>query len=460
MHLGYPLAMGSAPQHVLVVGAGYVGLTTAIGLAAAGHRVELVEIRPDRLDALRAGILPIYEPGLRDAFDDAAVRSRITISALPTAGRVDAVLLCVGTPMDGAGRGDLQQVESALSAVHGHLTAGATLIIRSTLPVGSTDQVLDWSAAPTSRTFTNPEFLRQGSALEDFLHPTRVVIGCFPDADPTAVDRVQALLRVDPAAPFLVVGIAEADLIKNGANAFLALKLSFTNELASLSEVLSADIDAVLEGIGLDPRIGRSYMRPSFGFGGSCLPKELATLAGAGRERGLPMQMTAAAAEANESHQRRFADRILAALGDPRTKRVALLGLAFKAGTDDVRLSPALNVARILLDAGATVVAHDPMAGRQAIDAVPSLVLATSADAALAAADVAVIATDWPEYAELDWTAIRGSMATPLVFDGRRALRSLNLAALGFRYESVGSASAVDGSQSRDWLPAGGVSVT
>jgi UDPglucose 6-dehydrogenase len=441
---------GIAPQRVLVVGAGYVGLTTAIGLAAVGHQAELIEIRADRLDALRAGTLPIYEPGLREAFESVDTRSRITISAAPSATHVDAVLLCVGTPMDGAGRADLRQVESALFAVREQLASGATLIIRSTLPVGSTEQVIGWSAAPTSRTFINPEFLRQGSALQDFLHPTRVVIGLFPDADPVAVGRVQALLHVDPTAPVLLVGIAEADLIKNGANAFLALKLSFTNELASLSEVLSADVDVVLEGIGLDPRIGRSYMRPSFGFGGSCLPKELATLASAGRERGLPMQMTAAAAEANESHQRRFADRILAALGNARPKRVGLLGLAFKAGTDDVRLSPALRVAQILLDAGASVVAHDPMAGPQALRSVPELVLADSAEAALHDADVAVLATDWPEYARLDWKAIRGTMATPLVFDGRRMLRSLDLGALGFRYESVGSPSATAESRSQE----------
>jgi UDPglucose 6-dehydrogenase len=435
-------------------------LTTSIGLAAAGHRTELVEIRPDRLDALRAGVLPIYEPGLREAFENVDIRSRMTISAVPSATLVDAVLLCVGTPMDSAGRGDLRHVETALSATREHLAAGATLVIRSTLPVGSTEKVVGWSAAPTSRTFTNPEFLRQGSALQDFLHPTRVVIGRFPDADPAAVERVRALLQVDPTAPVLLVGIAEADLIKNGANAFLALKLSFTNELASLSEVLSADIDVVLDGIGLDPRIGRSYMRPSFGFGGSCLPKELATLASAGRERGLPMQMTAAAAEANESHQRRFADRILAALGDARNKRVGLLGLAFKAGTDDVRLSPALHVAQILLDAGAIVVAHDPMAALQAIQSVPGLALAESAEEALQDAHVAVIATDWPEYKQLDWKAIRRMMTTPIIFDGRRVLRSLDLGALGFRYESVGGPAATDGSESREPSSAGGVPVT
>jgi UDPglucose 6-dehydrogenase len=434
--------MGAIPQRVLVVGAGYVGLTTAIGLAAVGHQVEVIEVRPDRLDALRSGVLPLYEPGLSDAFADIDIRSRITISLTPST-PADAVLICVGTPMDGAGRGDLRQVESALSSVRGLLADGAILIIRSTLPVGSTSQVVSWAEAPTSRIFTNPEFLRQGSALQDFLHPNRVVIGRFPDADPAAIEKVQALLQVDADAPVLFVGIAEADLIKNGANAFLALKLSFTNELATLGEVLSADIDVVLEGIGLDPRIGGTYMRPSFGFGGSCLPKELGTLASAGRDRGLPMQVTTAAAEANESHQRRFADRILAALGRGEGKRVGLLGLAFKAGTDDVRFSPALRVAQILIDSGATVVAHDPMASRHALELLPPLVIATSADDALRGAHAGVIATEWPEYLGLDWKAIRDSMEDPVIFDGRRLLHSLDLAALGYRYEMVGSASTI-----------------
>jgi UDPglucose 6-dehydrogenase len=291
--------MKPASQHAIVIGAGYVGITTAIGLAAAGHHVELVEVQADRLDGLRAGRLPINEPGLNDAFDKADIRSRITLSSTPHAAQADVVLLCVGTPLDDDGRADLGQVQSALAAVGGQLAAGAILVVRSTLPVGSTGQLVAWSNAPSSRTFTNPEFLRQGHALHDFLHPTRVVIGRFPDADPAALAQVRDLLNVDGSAPVRVVSVEEADLIKNGANAFLALKLSFANELATLCEVMSADIDVVLDGIGLDPRIGGGQMRPSFGFGGSCLPKELATLATAGRLHGLPMHVTAAASEAN-----------------------------------------------------------------------------------------------------------------------------------------------------------------
>jgi len=421
------------------MGAGYVGLATGIGLAALGHRIELVDVRSDRIDALRAGRVPIHEPGLRGAFADAGIRDRISILAAPGETPVDAVLVCVGTPMESDGRADLRQIESALRDARHHLAAGSILVIRSTLPVGSIDRVVDWSQAPRSRIFTNPEFLRQGQALEDFLHPTRIVIGSFPEADATSLARVEAMLRVDPAAPFLVVGIAEADLIKNGANAFLALKLSFINEMAALCESLGADIDTVAHGIGLDPRIGPRYLQAGFGFGGSCLPKELATLASAGRDRGLTMHVTAAAADANASHQQRFADRIVVELGDPRGKKVAMLGLAFKAGTDDVRASPALRVAELLMQTGAEVMAHDPLAGPAALQALPGLMIAQTPETALHGAHLAVITTEWPEYRELDWARIRDAMLEPVVVDGRRLLRGTKLTSLGFRYLTIGS---------------------
>lgn len=427
------------PRSLLIMGAGYVGLTTAVGLASVGHRVRLVDVRRDRLDALRSGQIPIHEPGLQNAFTDQGIRGRITILDTPGADPVDAILLCVGTPLDDAGRGDLRQLASALAAVEVQLAGGALLVIRSTLPVGSTERIVDWSAAPTSRIFTNPEFLRQGHAYEDFMHPTRIVVGRFPDADPAALQRAEEILRIDDAVPFLTVDIAEADLIKNGANAFLALKLSFTNELAVLCEELGADVDIVMSGIGLDPRIGRAYMRAGFGFGGSCLPKELGTLAAAGRDHGLVMHVTSAAAEANASHQQRFAKRIATALGDPAGKQVAVLGLAFKAGTDDVRSSPSLLLAEQLRLAGVEVVGHDPLASANAAAAAPWLRIAPTVSEALQGAHAAVIATEWPDYASLDWGAMRMRMAEPVVFDGRRLLRAAEMLRLGFTYETVGN---------------------
>ena len=255
--------------HLTVVGAGYVGLATAIGLASRGHSIDLVEVRSDRLGALQAGQLPIHEPGMDAAFANLEIRGRIRPGALIPDEPSDAVLICVGTPMDENGRSDLRQLQGALEAARPHIRAGVPLVIRSTLPAGSSESIVRWSGGDSSRLFTNPEFLAQGRALEDFLAPSRVVIGTFPGPDAQALSVVEDLLGSD-TCPVMVVSVIEADLIKNGSNAYLALKLSYANELAVLCEELGADVITVIDGIGLDPRLGRGYMRPSFGFGRTC----------------------------------------------------------------------------------------------------------------------------------------------------------------------------------------------
>jgi UDPglucose 6-dehydrogenase len=421
----------------LVVGAGYVGLVTAVGLAERGHCIHLVETREDRLELLRRGVPPFHEPGLAEALAVAVEAGLLSVSAEPR-GDVDVALVCVGTPIGPDGQSDLSQLHTALSALEPVLDPQAPLVIRSTLPPGSTRLAVEWSGVPTSRVFTNPEFLRQGTALADFRKPTRIVLGRFPDADPHGQARVEALFS-DIDAPRMVVDVAAAELIKNGANAFLALKLSFTNEIASLAEEYGAEVDEVLGGIALDPRIGSQYMRPSFGFGGSCLPKELQALAAAGNARGLDMHVTIAAADANGAQQERFANRIAALLGGLEGRTVALFGLAFKAGTDDVRDSPALEVARRLLAGGAIVRGHDPAAAENARRVVPELVVVSTPLEAARGADAIVIATEWPEYRTLEWAALRDEMSSPLIVDGRRLLDPHAVRGLGFRYEAVGS---------------------
>ncbi len=444
----------SDTYHLTVVGAGYVGLATAIGLASRGHTVDLVETRRDRLEALVGGELPIHEPGMDAAFADPAVRGRISSVGRIPEGPSDLVLICVGTPLDENGRSDLQQLRSALEASRQLVQSGVPLVIRSTLPVGSNDQVIRWAGGDRTRIFTNPEFLAQGRALEDFLAPSRVVIGRFPDADPKALAVVEAVLGVE-TCPVMVVSVAEADLIKNGANAFLALKLSYANELAVLCEELGADVVTVIDGIGLDPRLGKKYMQPSFGFGGSCLPKDLRSLTNVGRDLGLEMHVTSAASEANESHQRRFARRILGSL-EPGARRVAMLGLAFKAGTDDVRSSPALRVAELLMARGVEVVGYDPHAALNAAAVLPGLHLAATAEEALVGAGAAVIGTEWPEFRDLDWRAIAPTMAAPVVIDGRRLLDGPALRAMGFRYEAVGAPASTQPPRVRDKARAAG----
>ena len=423
-------------QRVTVVGAGYVGLVTAVGLAGLGRRVHLVETRPDRLGPLLQGRVPIHEAGLQDGLVAALDAGSLTISDDPPEDPGIA-MVCVGTPIDDDGQTDDRQLRSALGALHGRFGEDAILCVRSTLPIGRTREVVSWAGLPTSRIFTNPEFLRQGTALQDFRFPSRIVVGRFEDADPAAISAVLDLYApID--APRFVVDVEAAEIIKNAANAFLALKLSFTNEIAALCEEAGADIDDVLAAIGADPRIGRTYMAPSFGFGGSCLPKELKTVARAGQGLGLPMFVATAASDANRAAQARFAGQVAAAVGGLPGRTLAVLGLAFKAGTDDIRDSPAIALAAALLEGGAQVRGYDPAAGPAAAERVPALQVVGSAAAAVAGADAVVIATEWPEFRDLPWADLRGSMARPLVIDGRRVIDVERLRALGFETYQLG----------------------
>jgi len=421
-----------------VIGAGYVGLATAVVLAEQGNHVELVERDANKLAALLSGQAPFHEPGLSEAYAAQHTSGQIGPRAdLPRA-ELDMVVVCVGTPIDDTGYADVSFVARALEQTVPAVTAGAVCVIRSTLPVGSAARLASRSGIPLDRIFVAPEFLRQGSALQDIRRPTRVVIGTFTGTpDPAALAVVKAALAV-PETPLLIMRAEEASLVKNAANVFLALRLTFANEVAGLAEDLGVDVGPVLDGIGHDPRIGHSYMRPSYGFGGSCLPKEVRTLSSAGLDRGLPMYLTGAIAEANADHQRRFARCIAEAVGGLAGKRIALLGLAFKADTDDVRSSPALRLAARLLDEGADLRAHDPAAGDNARRILPDLVVVPTAEEALKGADAAVIATEWLAYRELDWEALRPIMRRPLIIDGRRLLPETDLRALGYVVERVG----------------------
>ena len=432
--------MHSPDRSVTVIGGGYVGLVTAVGLALLGRRVRLVETAETRLRALREGRIPIHEAGLQDAFNAASAAGLLTVGdVVPTDQGI--VLVCVGTPIGDDGASDLSQLHAALAAIGERLGPENILVIRSTLPVGSTRPTVEAAGLTTARVFTNPEFLAQGTAVQDFAHPSRIVIGRFPDADPLALEAVMSLYAsID--APRLVVDVEAAEIIKNGANAFLALKLSFTNEIAALCEEAGADAGQVMAGIGADPRIGSTYLRPSFGFGGSCLPKELTTLAVAGRRFGLPMHVTAAASAANLAAQDRFADRVAAAVGGAQGRTIGQLGLAFKAGTDDTRDSPAVRLAERLIADGALVRAYDPAAGANAAARVPTLQVVDDPALTVMGVDAVVIATEWPEFRDLPWATWAASGTLPLIIDGRRLLDAAALRAVGYTVVQLGDGRA------------------
>jgi UDPglucose 6-dehydrogenase len=439
----YPHLMTQDRSKTAVVGAGYVGIATAVGLAERGREILLVEQDPDRLAAMADGRIPFHEPGLPEAYASQHAAGRIVPSAEIPRDGLDLVVICVGTPINETGSTDVSQVARALDQSIPAITAGAACVIRSTLPVGSAVRLANRPGLAPERLFVAPEFLRQGSALQDIRQPSRVVVGTIGEhADHDALALVTGALA-HAGTPLLVMRAEEASLVKNASNVFLALRLTFANEVAGLAEDLGVDVGPVLDGIGHDPRIGHTYMRPSYGFGGSCLPKEVRSLSSAGLDRGLPMYLAGAITDANADSQRRFARKIADAVGGLAGKRIAFLGLAFKADTDDVRSSPALRLAARLLAAGADLRAHDPAASENARRVLPDLVAVPTAEEALLGADAAVIATEWPIYQDLDWAAVRETMRRPLIIDGRRLLPEAQLRAMGYVVERIGD--GVDG---------------
>lgn len=443
----YPQVMAQERLRTAVIGAGYVRIATAVGLAEHGHDVVLVEQDRGKLETLAAGRIPFHEPGLPEVYATLHAEARIVPRADVPEDGLDLVVICVGTPIRDTGLTDASQVARALEQSSPAISAGAACVIRSTLPIGSSASLASRAGIPPERLFVAPEFLRQGTALADIRTPTRVVVGTFGEApDAGLLARVTGAFA-HPGTPLLVMRAEEASLVKNASNAFLALRLAFANELAGLAEDLGVDVGPVLDGIGHDPRIGHAYMRPGYGFGGSCLPKDVESLATAGLNRGLPMHIASAASDANADHQRRFARRIAQSVGDLAGKRIAFLGLAFKADTDDVRSSPSLRLATRLLDADADVRAHDPAAGGNARRLLPDLVVVPTPEEALAGADAAVIATEWPAYRDLDWAAALPTMRHPLIIDGRRLLPEAELRALGYTVERIGD--GVDGVELR-----------
>ena len=438
----------SRSLRVAIVGAGYLGLVSAACLARLGHRVSVLETAPARLDALANGRSSFYEPGLEELLTAAWSAGRLTASGDPAEAfdGADLIMVCVGTPLDAGGLADMRQVQAACAAIREHAPQ-TPVVIRSTLPPGISAALMAWLGAQTAdRLATNPEFLRQGSAVEDFLAPSRIVIGTPDGHDNDASHALRRLFEGIPA-PTLLTDLASAEIIKNAANAFLAVKLSFVNELADLCEAFGGDVERVVAGIGLDPRIGRDYLRPGIGFGGSCLTKELANLVRLAGERGLPANVLRGAAATNAGRAEGIVARLERWLGPLDGRRVGLLGLTFKAGTDDLRDSPALVLAHALTGRGASLRAHDPVAPARH-PALDGLQRVSRPEEAFEGADLVVHATEWPMYRNLDWGALARRVRRRVVFDGRNALDAEALRAGGWDVLRVGQADlAVAGSR-------------
>ena len=424
-------------QIVCVVGAGYVGLVTGICLADSGRTVHLVEIEPRRLEALRAGRCPIHEPGLEEMLQRLQSAGRVHVTGDLAVGVRDAgiVMIAVGTPPTEDGEADLSQVREAVASAAANAARGAVIAVKSTIPPGTTASMVASRLAAGFPLVSCPEFLREGSAIHDFNNPTRIVVG---GDDRAACDRVAALFE-HLHAPVIITDSTSAEMVKYGTNTFLALKISFINEIAHLCELTGAEVTAVADGMGMDPRVGRAFLNAGLGFGGSCFPKDVRALEAAAAEHGHSFWMLKSAIEVNLMQRRRFVAKVREAVGGSlEGSRLGVLGLAFKPGTDDLRQAPALDVIRHLEKMGATVTATDPAALEGARPMLAGTRLVADAYECVRSADAVVLVTEWPEFRDLDWARVAQTVARRIVVDGRNCLDGALLARLGFAYHSVG----------------------
>ena len=425
----------SGSAAVAVIGAGYVGLTTAACLAELGHRVVCTDIDSARIAVLQRGEVPIREPGLAELVKSglAAGRLAFVLGSADAAARAEFVYLCVPTPSNPEGGTDLSYLEAAASEIGPSLMPGAVVVNKSTAPSGTTAMLQRVLGRADVAVASNPEFLRQGSAVRDFLHPARVVVGA---ADVSVAERVAGLFA-GLEAPVLITDPASAETTKYAANAFLAMKLSFTNSVAALCEAVGADVNDVLAGMGYDPRIGRDYLSPGPGWGGSCLPKDTRALIAAAEAAGYDCGLLRSVVAANDAQFDRIVDKVARRVRIEGA-RIALFGLAFKAGTDDTRDSPALEIARRLTAAGAAVQAFDPAVS--ASGAAESIGISVAGDAyeACEGAAALVVATEWDDYRRLDFSRIAQVMDQRHVVDARNMLDRAALERLGFTYSGLG----------------------
>jgi UDPglucose 6-dehydrogenase len=452
---------------VAIIGTGYVGLTTGVCLAYVGHEVQCLDNDGAKIEALRSGRTPIYEPFLEELLADASARIRFTTSYAEAIPGADVVFIAVGTPPSPNGGPDLCYVRAAAQSIGEHLDHEFTVVVnKSTVPIGSGNWVdsLMLKSFETARghrpggcfsVASNPEFLREGSGLHDSLYPDRVVVGSdnarsletlyglyrpildqtFPA--PTYLPRPEELAAV----PLIATDLASAELIKYAANAFLALKISYINEISQVAERVGADITQVAKGIGLDARIGTRFLNAGIGWGGSCLGKDTAALVSTAAEYNLDMPIVKAAREVNRHQRDVVVEKLLGALRILKGRTIGLLGLAFKPNTDDLREAPAIDIAEKLIERGCKVRVHDPVAMERFRKEYSSLdvVCCGSPEKVAENADAVVLVTEWPQYRDLDWESIAAVMKAPVLLDGRNALDGTRLRRIGFRYIGIGS---------------------
>jgi UDPglucose 6-dehydrogenase len=425
--------MSEQGEAVGVIGVGWVGLVTAACFAELGHRVIARDILPEKVEALSRGDVAIHEPGLTEMLHRNAERITFTTDMQELLAGARLLFTCVDTPPTYSGDADLSRVRAVVAEIDAD--SDHVLVMKSTVPAGTGESIR--RDLPGLSYVSCPEFLKEGTAVDDFMHPDRVVVGA--DAgDEKAADAVAALYAPLGEGEILRTDVASAEMIKLASNAFLATKISFINEIANVCEEVGADVGEVARGMGADTRIGSSFLRAGIGYGGSCFPKDVSALKMLAGNTGYHFQLLTSVIEVNELQKRRVVGKLEKHLGSLIGKRVALLGLAFKPDTDDMREASSLVLAARLQGEGAEVVAYDPVATERAGEMLTSVEMADSAMAALEGADAAVLVTEWSEFRDLDWSAVAATMAHPLLVDGRNYLDPARLIDAGFEYEGIG----------------------
>jgi len=450
---------------VSIIGTGYVGLTTGTCLAFLGHRVTCIDSDERKIAMLQSGQPPIYEPYLAELLAEVAPNLQFCRDYAPAVRDSDVIFIAVGTPPSANGSPDLQYVSAAARGIGEHYAGDFTVVVnKSTVPIGSGNWVDSLVRESYERhhgkkanghfsVASNPEFLREGTALHDSLYPDRVVIG---SDDARSLEVLYSLYRpildqtfAPPpylprpeemgAVPLVSADLASAELIKYAANAFLALKISYINEIGQLAEKVGADIQQVAKGIGLDARIGTRFLQCGIGWGGSCFGKDTSALVATAAEYGLTMPIVESAREINRRQRERVVDKLLGELKILKGRTIGMLGLAFKPNTDDLREAPAIDIARKLVDRGAKVRVHDPVALERFQQEYPDLAVigCQTPEEVAEEADALVLVTEWQQYLELDWEALAGRMRSRIILDGRHALDRARLARFGFRYLGI-----------------------
>ena len=431
-------------MRVAMIGTGYVGLVSGACFADFGHHVTCVDMDAGKIAALQRNEIPIYEPGLDRLVETNARQARLdfTTDLKRSVIEANAVFIAVGTPSRrGDGHADLSYVHAAAREIAGALAGFTVVVTKSTVPVGTSDDVerIIQEARPDAEfaVVSNPEFLREGAAIQDFKHPDRIVIGTD---DPRARQVMAELYRplYLNQAPILYTGRRTAELIKYAANAFLATKITFINEIADLCERLGADVQEVARGIGLDNRIGSKFLHAGPGFGGSCLPKDILALVKTAQDQATPLRVVEAVAAVNDARKRAMARKVAAAVGNLRGKTIAILGLTFKPNTDDMREAPSVPLVTALQDFGARVRAYDPVGIEQARKVLPDVTFCDGPYVCAEGAHAVVIVTEWEQFRALDLDRLKAVMAAPVVIDLRNIYRPEEMVGRGFIYESVG----------------------